>query len=189
MTTVPITGHPVISGHRLILRPLTPEDVVPGYLAWMNDPGVTRFLESRFRSWSREDLEAYIQAERARDDSVLLAITLRDDGRHIGNIKLGPIDSNARRGAIGLLIGEGDCRGRGYGTQAIRLIVRHAFEDLGLHRVHAGCYATNVGSIAAFKKAGFREEGRQRQHWRDGETYVDGVLLGLLREEWCPERP
>ena len=171
------------TGPRLALRPLRIADVTDAYLRWMTDPDVTQFLESRFHGVTRESLTAFVDAMEQNADSVMLAIIERDGDHHVGNIKIGPIDRHHLVADIGLLIGEKACWGRGYATEAIGLAVRYAFDLLPLRRLTAGAYANNVGSIRAFEKVGFIREGVRRQHYRCGNRYVDGVLLGLLRDE------
>ena len=170
-----------LEGPRLYLRDLRPDDVGERYRAWMNDAAVMRFMESRFVSHSIESLRAYV-AEKARSsDTIFLAIVTKATKRHIGNIKLGPIHPVHRRGDIGIIIGEKDCWGRGYATEAIEILTRYAFEQLHLHKLTAGCYADNSGSTRAFEKAGFTREGVRLSHLLSGDGYVDEILLGRVQ--------
>jgi ribosomal-protein-alanine N-acetyltransferase len=166
-------------GSRLYLRPIALEDI-PSYQAWMNDPAITRYLESRFRSWSADDLKDYIAQEAKRPLGGLMAIVRRNDDRHIGNIRLSSVNPVHRTASVGLLIGATDSHGRGFGSEAIGLVADLSFGAFGLRKLTAGVYASNVASHRAFLKAGFMEEGRQKAQWLDGETYVDGILLGRL---------
>lgn len=172
---------PFIDGPRLYLREVRPEDVNERYYAWMNDPDVTRFLESRFHPNSIESLRAYVDAKLRDRDNVFLAIVLKDGDRHIGNIKLGPIHWIHGLGEVGILIGEKDCWKRGYATEAIAALADYAFRRLNLRKLTAGCYGGNDGSVGAFLKAGFTQVGvRKRHFFCDGE-YVDLILLDRLR--------
>jgi ribosomal-protein-alanine N-acetyltransferase len=174
-----ILAAPLTTG-RLALRSMTANDATATYRDWMNDPRVNRFLESRFRRLELEDLASFIATSNADPQVLLLAIRLRVDDRHVGNIKLGPINAYHRFGDIGLVIGgEGDW-GRGYAREAIAALSAHAFSALGLHKVTAGCYASNVGSRRAFEACGFSVEGVRRAHFRLGDTWEDVVLLGRL---------
>jgi ribosomal-protein-alanine N-acetyltransferase len=173
--------HPFLAGERLYLREVRPCDAGETYYRWMNDPEVTRFLESRFFPQSVEGLRQYVNERLGDRNNVFLAIVLRDGHRHIGNIKLGPIDWIHRRGDIGLLIGEKDCWGRGYATEAIRLLTDYAFATLNLRKLTAGAYAANEGSARAFEKVGFTREGLLKAHSFCQGTYVDLILLGLVR--------
>jgi RimJ/RimL family protein N-acetyltransferase len=171
-------------GPRLFLRPLGVNDVNENYLRWMNDPAATRFLESRFQSWTFETLVAFVKADQDSKYTQSLAICTNDEIRHIGNIRVSKFGPPHLNGSVGILIGDSLYRGQGYGVEAISLMCRHAFESLGLQRLTAGCYETNTASIAAFRKSGFREEGRQRGRWVDGNARVDGVILGLTVPDW-----
>ena len=92
---------------RLTLRTLVASDASNTYLAWMRDPEVTRFLESRFSvPESLQDLVDFIDSINASADSLLLGIFLRKEGRHIGNIKVGPLVARHARTEIGYLIGD-----------------------------------------------------------------------------------
>jgi RimJ/RimL family protein N-acetyltransferase len=169
-----------LEGPRIYLRRLTPADVSPEYLGWMNDPDTGRYLESRFSRHDLRSLTNFVAGMAADPLNFLAGIFLKDSGRHIGNIKLGPVDPLHRRAVIGLLIGEQACWGKGFATEAISLITQFAFEEVGLHRVTAGAYAGNVGSVRAFEKAGWQQEARLPSHWRCDEGYQDGILLGCI---------
>lgn len=173
-------GQPVLDGPRIYLRRLTAADVAPEYLRWMNDPDTGRYLESRLSRHDLQSLTDFVAGMAADPLNFLAGIFLKDGGRHIGNIKLGPIDPFHRRAVVGLLIGEQSCWGKGFATEAISLVTQFAFEEVGLHRVTAGAYADNVGSVRAFEKAGWRQEARLPSHWRCGEGYQDGILLGCI---------
>ena len=91
-------------------------------------------------------------------DNIFLAIVLKDNKKHIGNIKIGPINWYHRLAEIGIMIGEKDCWGKGYAAEAISLLADFAFSKLNLHKLTAGCYEQNQGSLKAFQKAGFEVE-------------------------------
>lgn len=175
-------GAPLVT-ERLRLRTLSDGDVDERYLGWMRDPQVTRYLEARLGDHTLESLAQFVESCNASADQLLLGICLAD-GRHIGNIKLGPIDPYHRHAAVGLLIGDKDRWGNGYAAEAIAGLTTHAFASLGLEKLYAGAYAANVGSIRAFLKAGWIEEGRSKDHWRSDDTREDDVRLGITRMDW-----
>jgi [ribosomal protein S5]-alanine N-acetyltransferase len=168
---------------RLVLRTLSAADATDRYLGWMRDREATRFLESRLVDHDLGSLHDYIASCNDAPASMLLGICLAD-ATHIGNIKLGPIDPYHQHAAIGLLIGERDLWGNGYATEAIAAVTAHAFSEMGLQKLYAGCYASNVGSARAFLKAGWIEEGRNRAHWRSDGGREDNVQLGITRADW-----
>lgn len=151
------------------LRCLSEDDVTETYLEWMNDHRVTQYLEARFQQHTMESLRRYVAMNRL---SAILA-----NGVHVGNIKL-DIDEHHNRGEIGLFIAP-EHWGKGYATWAIKFETEFAFH-IGLHKVTAGAYAGNVGSIRAFEKAGFTREGVLKDHWLIDGEYQDGILLGKV---------
>jgi RimJ/RimL family protein N-acetyltransferase len=170
-----------LSGPRLHLRELRPADAGGRYLAWVNDPEVTRHLEIRAFPKTAAALSAVIAAPHQDRDRLSLAIVLDSGRRHIGNIHVGPIDWIHRHADVRILIGENDAWAKGYATEAIRLVVDHAFRALNLHRLTASCYSVHEPSVAAFERAGFVREGIRRDHFRAQGRYVDAVMLGIAR--------
>ncbi len=177
-----------IEGDLLRMRELRLSDVNEDYYRWMNDPEATQYLESRFFPQSIEDIQSYVRGQQARRDSVIFALILKEGNRHVGNMKLGNISWIHRHADVGMLIGEKDCWGKGVGREAMRLITDYAFGVLNLHRLTAGIYATNTGSLTMTLKAGWQEEGRRREMYFYKGEYVDSILVGILRSEWILSR-
>ncbi len=178
-----------LAGERLTLRALDPADASPGYLRWLHDPAVTQYLEVRFDP--PKDLTAlrhYIAAVADSDNSILWGIYLRDGDRLVGTIKLSALNRHHERADIGLLIGDRTIWGQGIATEAIRLVVGHAFGALRLKKLCAGLYSANEGSRRAFLKAGFVEEARQSGQWNFNGDRLDQVWLGRSNHDWLPNR-
>jgi [ribosomal protein S5]-alanine N-acetyltransferase len=183
-----------ISGERLTLRILTPDDIAgelgEHYVAWMNDSDITQFLESRWQTHTMESVRAFVAAMHASQRDFQFGMFLNESGSqtgsqtglHIGNIKIGSIDQNHQRGDVGLLIGDKAAHGKGYATEAITLATRIGFEELNLRKLTAGMYAPNVGSYKAFIKAGWSDAGVQKAHYFYNGGYVDGLLVEKCRE-------
>jgi len=170
---------------------LLPSHVGQHYVDWLNDPEVNRYLESRFKVHDLPSTERFVLDQLDSPNSVLFGISSRRLGRHVGNIKLGPIDIHHGLGEIGLMIGDREAWGAGIGTDAIMGLAKIADEDLKLRKLTAGCYASNIGSAKAFVKAGFHEEARRAAHCLVDGRPEDIVLLArfsvglqpLIREE------
>lgn len=169
-----------MEGDRIYFREVRLSDVGDNYYNWMNDKEVTRYLESGFFPNSIEQLREYVVSKQNDRNNVFLAIVLKGSGNHIGNIKLGPIDWIHRTADVGIIIGDKNCWGEGYATEAIRLVVQYGFNVLNLHKITAGCYSSNQGSARAFQKAGFEVEGLRRQQFFFNNKYIDLVLLGII---------
>lgn len=160
---------------------LLPEHVGPAYVGWLNDPGVNRYLESRFMAHDEAGTRDFVAAQLASGHSLFLGIRSAPlGGRHVGNIKLGPIDARHGVGEVGILVGDRGAWGRGIATAAIGLLAGIAREELGLRKLSAGCYASNEGSARAFVKAGFVVEGRRPAHFLLEGRPEDLVLLGRV---------
>ena len=152
------------------------------YVRWLNDPRVNRYLESRFAAHTEAGVRDFVRGCLESDSALLLGIRTGDPARHVGNIKLGPIDRRHGLGEVGLLLGEDEVWGRGVGRTAIDLLCGIAGSQLGLRKITAGCYASNVGSERAFLGAGFEVEGRRRAHF-----LMDGLTEDLvLMARWLP---
>ncbi len=170
-----------IEGNRIYLREVRLSDANDNYYRWMNDPEIIRYLESRFYPKSVEMLQSYVRREEECRSSVFMTIIEKNSDEHIGNIKIHGIDHVHRHAEVSLIIGEKGYWGRGYGSEAIKLVVDFAFNTLNLNRLFAGIYASNVGSIKAFKKAHFFEEGVRKEHRFYNGHYVDEVALAIIR--------
>lgn len=172
-----------IKGQRIFLRQLVEENVSEDYLGWMQDPLVTRYLESRDQTQTLDTLRAFVRNLNSSPRDYLFGIFLVQGDEHIGNIKIGSIREPHRSADLGLIVGRRSAWGKGYGTEAIALATRHAFEQLGLNKLWAGMYAENLGSYRAFIKAGYREVGRFRQHILFDGRYIDSILVEKCRNE------
>jgi ribosomal-protein-alanine N-acetyltransferase len=163
----------------IVLRSIRMSDVRQEYVEWLLDPEVTRHSRWREYPHTLESVGDYVRQALDDPNVLLCAILLRESGRHIGNIRLS-IAPEHRTAEISLLIGEKDCWGRGCATSAIRLISAHGLGELKLRKIIAGAYGSNLGSIRAFQKAGFHEEGRLKRQFLSPDGEVDHVQLALF---------
>ena len=174
--------NPFLIGPTVYLRPLEREDA-PTLVTWMNDPEVTRFLRRR-GPINRIAEEAFLRRLSESTTDVVLGIVVREADRFIGVTGLHQFETRHRHAMFGITLGDKTAWGKGYGTEATRLMVRHAFETLNLNRVWLQVYEYNPRGVHVYEKVGFKHEGRLRQDtFRDGR-YWDTVVMGVLREEW-----
>lgn len=147
---------------------------------WHNDPALYGSLGGTYRYVARSSEEEWLRGKCAYcSDQVNLAVCLSDTDEHIGNIYLQDIDWIARRAEVHMFIGESGHRSKGYGTAALRKLLRHAFEDLGLQRVYLSVLDDNNGAIRAYEKCGFMVEGKLRRHaFKNGE-FRDLLIMGI----------
>jgi ribosomal-protein-alanine N-acetyltransferase len=170
-----------IKGRQIYLRPVRLSDVNENYYQWLNDPEVTAYLEIRHVPHSLESIKRYVEAMGDNPNEILLAICLKENGRHVGNIKLGPINWIHRFAEVSLVVGEKSIWGKGIGTEALRLLSCFAFDVLNLHKLRSGCYEGNIGSAKAFLKADFVQEGILRNQWHINGRYQNEIVFGLCR--------
>jgi RimJ/RimL family protein N-acetyltransferase len=176
---------PVVNvvGDRLALGPLR-RDLIPVYQRWTNDFAVTRTLRSSQPTPS-EQVTATCDQLRSDERSATFTIYTRDDWRPIGNTALVEIDWRARTAEFVLFIGEPDCRGKGYGTEATRLMLDYAFTALGLHSLMLKVYAFNLAGRRVYEKAGFRTIGRRRECQLMGGKLWDVDYMDCLASDFA----
>jgi diamine N-acetyltransferase len=171
----------MILGSEVRLRAIERDDI-PAFLRWLNDPEVKHFLLWH-KPLSAAMEEQWFEAQLKSRNSMVLGIET-NAGVHIGNIGLDDIDWKSRHAELGIVIGEKAYWGRGYGSDAIRALLRYAFGELNLHAVHLRVYDYNERGMRAYAKCGFKHEGRLRDRiYRDGE-YHDILLMSILRQEY-----
>ena len=152
-------------------------------MLWINDREVTRNLEAQLIfPLSRIAEEKYLE-ETASAATYRWAIeTLQ--GEYLGGISLVRVDWINRSAQVGITIGVKQHWGKGYGTDAMRVLLRLAFEDMNLHRVWLNVYDFNLRGIKSYEKCGFRREGVQREaRFIDGH-YCDSVMMGILEADY-----
>lgn len=172
-----------LNGKSIFLRDVSVEDITDDYYYWLNDQRVNQYLETRFTPQSKFTIRKYVENLLGSKNEIFLAICWRETNKHIGNIKLGPINWIHRNADISLIIGDSDFWGLGVATEAIHLVTEYAFHILNLHKLTAGAYEENTGSIRAFEKNGFKIEGVFKDHAFSNGKYVDIVRLARMNTE------
>ncbi|MFF9187436.1 GNAT family N-acetyltransferase [Streptomyces rochei] len=177
---------PVLTGERTVLRPFTEADAARmGEI--IGDPEVRRFTGSPGHELTPELLRSWYDSRSAQPDRLDLAVTDPADGEVLGEVVLHAWVPEERSCTFRTLIGARG-RGRGIGTEATRLIVGYAFEELGLHRVQLDAYAFNDRALRVYEKVGFVREGVRREVERRDGVWVDEVLMAVLDHEWAAHR-
>lgn len=167
-------------GERVYLRPIELSDADGVYPSWLNDPEICRYNSHGDTLYTREMAQSYIKSVIDNPNMVVLAICLRQDGRHVGNIALQQISLKNRNAELAVLIGDSSVYGRGIGYEAGKLLVEYAFCTLKLHRLYCGTHSENIGMQKLALKLGMSEEGRRRDAlWKNG-SFADIVEYGLI---------
>jgi ribosomal-protein-alanine N-acetyltransferase len=169
-----------LPGKGLYLRPLRLTDADGPWPSWLNDQAVTQFMSAGTWPITREDQIAYFQSTVGARHTLVLAICLAEDGRHVGNVALNSIDFINRRAELGILIGDRKAHGQGIGAQAIKLLSGHAFDRLNLHKVWARVEEGNTSAFKAFVAAGFEHEATLKEEILHHGTWHNSLYLGFL---------
>lgn len=144
----------LLEGQRIYLRILTVNDASEKYCSWINDSDVNRFLESK--KITIEELQEYIEDKYNNLNCMFLGIFLKNNKVHIGNVKLEPIDLKEKKATLGILVGEKNYWGKGYATEALKLLINYCFNIIDLKEIDLGVKKNNIGAIKSYNKAGFK---------------------------------
>jgi RimJ/RimL family protein N-acetyltransferase len=149
---------------------------------WSHDAGYLRSLDTDYAR--PRGPEAFAPGDTASANAVEFRLRTLDEDRLIGLVALHSIEWNNRAGLLSIGIGEPDYRGKGYGSDALGLVLRYAFDELNLERVGLDVISNNTSALRTYERAGFQQEGRLRRAvLRDGQHH-DLILMGILRHEW-----
>ena len=172
-----------IVSQSVALGPLRRE-LLPTYQRWINDFAVLRTLGGGFHPKTMERETAWYERAATSEQDVNFTIYERSSWRPIGTTSLMEIDYANRTADFGILIGEAEARGKGYGTETTRLMLDYAFSALGLHSVMLLVFEFNLAGRRAYEKAGFREFGRRRQCRAGGGRLWDIIYMECLSTEF-----
>jgi RimJ/RimL family protein N-acetyltransferase len=183
---------PTLTGDLVVLRPFRDDDLADDLAAMaaaIRDPEVGRLTGSAHTTADAADvpdeatLREWYSTRNAQTDRLDLAIVDRATGKCVGEVVLNEWEEGNASCNFRILIGPAG-RDRGLGTEATRLILGHAFDALGLHRVGLEVYAFNPRAARAYEKVGFVREGVRRDALRFDGEWVDSVVMAILDHEW-----
>jgi len=164
----------------VLLGPVTQEDS-PTLFEWINDRELV-LLNAPYRPVDSSHHRSWLESIQHRDDAVLFAI--RDKtGRLVGTCQLQHRNPVSRNAELQIRIGDTADRGRGYGTSAVRKLLRFAFDDWNLHRVQLFVIEGNEAALRTYEKCGFKREGILREAVHIDGRYRDLIVMGVLRDE------
>ena len=175
-----------LMGERVVLREFRQEDI-SGIRSWVNDADTVRYMGGAFtRPQTWEESESYLSNILSGGaGGVNLVIADREKKRYLGQCGLMKVDQTARNAELAIVMAP-DSAGRGYGREALRLLLDYAFRQMNLNRVYLRVYAENERAVRCYLACGFREEGRQREQVYFDGHYGDvlemGILLSISRE-------
>lgn len=179
------TPRPTLTGDRVVLRAPRLEDV-DARLALGSSPEMLRLFGGdprQHRPLTRDAAQSWFDALMQDTRSWVIEA----DGKMIGTVRLHSVNHADRRAMLAIAILDESLLARGLGTEAMRLLAAYAFDVMGLHRLSLRVLAFNDRAIAAYRKVGFVEEGREREAALIGDDWHDDLIMGLLASEFAPE--
>ncbi len=179
----------IFRGKLVRLSAENPETYAEHFSRWWHDSEYGRLLDlapgmlfspKRVKEWLEKELE------KDPPEMWMFGIRALEDDKLIGFVDLNSATPHGDT-FVGIGIGEREYWGKGYGTEAMKLVLRFAFTELGLHRVSLDVFEYNPRGVKSYEKAGFRMEGRVREMiLRDGQR-SDVFFMGVLREDWLKQ--
>ena len=175
----------MITGKRVRLRGIERSDV-PRFKEWLNDPDVNRGLSLviPISIAQEETWFDHMKTGPLEEHPLGIEVQTPEGWELVGNLSLMKIDWRSRLAEVGIFIGEKRYWNQGYGRDAMVLMLRHAFYNLGLNRVFLRVFETNSRAVHSYEKAGFVQEGRMRQAYYQEGKFIDVLLMSVLHSEW-----
>ena len=168
---------PVLESPRLFLKPLNKSFLSEEYLHWLNDKKITKYM-STGGNYDLKKLNDYLD-DLNKNPKYFWAIILKKNNKHIGNIKIDPIDFSNKTGEYGIMIGEKTVWGQGIANESSKLALNYCFNELGLKKIYLGVIAENKRAIQSYKSIGFSEEYfKKKFHYLKGE-YYDFIRMSI----------
>jgi len=173
---------PFLIGERVYLRSLEARDLAL-LRHWANDPEI-RGLTGEVTAMSEDGAERFLERVHTEHDRHWFVVALRENDQMIGEAGLLRMFPAWRTTDLSLIIGEKEAWNKGYGSEAILLLLDYAFGHLNLHRVALGVVGFNERALHFYEKVGFRREGVQRDGYYFDHRYYDFVMMSILEEEY-----
>lgn len=175
-----------IEGKKVYLSPMCVEDAEK-YVKWMNDFKVTDGLNGSKNLVTVESEREWIEKNN-KDGNFQFAIVKQENDELIGNCSLHNLDLINGRATVGIFIGDKENRGKGYGSEALELLLSYGFNHLNLNNIMLTVYSFNEPAIFCYKKVGFKEIGRRREaYFKNNERY-DEIYMDIIRSEFYERR-
>jgi RimJ/RimL family protein N-acetyltransferase len=172
----------MLKGEKVLLRPMKEDDIARQH-EFNQDPELYVLDSTYPRVSPLERAQAFYES-RTKYDENIAPFAIEADGKYIGSCSLMDLQNRHGNLELGIMIGDRDYWGRGYGRDAVRLLLDYGFRYLGARRIVLTTHAKNERAIRCYLACGFVEEGRPRKAvWIDGE-YTDLVEMSILHEEW-----
>ncbi len=180
----------MIFGERIRFRAIEREDL-PTFVKWINDPNVKQGIGVYLPFSMMDEQEWFDTMQKRTPSEHNLAIETKEmtpqgeeTWKLVGSCGFFNYDQRNASAEFGIMIGEKSYWNKGYGTEAVRLLAKHGFHTINLHRIYLRVLENNLRAIRAYEKAGFTHEGRQRQADYKNGMYIDLLVMSMLQSEF-----
>lgn len=167
-----------LSDEKIYLKKLSEDDDYQNYLQFINDKKNLIWTDVGIYPFCKEDIVKFI-----KETTGLFLSIFNDQKEHVGNIHLSRINLVSRNAELGIVLAK-EHHGKGYGERAIKLVIKHAFEILNLHRIHLTVVSANKAAIKLYERLGFTKEGIERDLHLYNFQYFDGTRYSILESEY-----
>ena len=168
-------------GDRIYLSPRNSEDVEI-FTEWLNDFEITDYTGRSGILTTLESEKKYLE-ENSSPEATFVIVTIEGD-KMIGTVGLEDVNNINRTATLGIFIGDKDYRDKGYGTEAIKLILEYGFKYMNLNNIKLDLMAFNTRALKCYEKCGFKEYGRRRKCKFVNGKYYDSISMDILAEEF-----
>jgi len=172
---------PKIETERLILDPISVKYCNDKYLGWLNNEEIYQYLDSG-GNYTQNDLFDYLTLN-TKVPILFWAIIVKESNKHIGNIKIDPINQRNKIGEYGILIGDQEYWGKGYSKEASIAVINYCFKQIGLRKICLGVIKDNKPAVKLYENLGFITEGISHMHGIYGGKYCDALRMAIFNNE------
>ncbi len=173
---------PELYGNRIILKPISSNFCNEKYLSWLNDPDVYAHLDSG-GNYTMQDLHNFVN-KNVKEGILFWAIVLKEENKHIGNIKIDKINKIELHGEYGIMVGEKNLWGKGYAGEASKIVIDYCFKTIGLKAIRLGVNCKNISALNLYKKIGFDIVSNESSISINGHK-DNFYRMVLLKEKFC----
>ena len=173
---------PILFSDRLVLKPLNKEFLSQKYVNWMNDPEVIKHLSSG-GGYTIEILERFL-ANINTNTTLFWAITLKNNNKHIGNIKIHSFDKINFNCEYGIMMGDKNEWGKGYAKEASKIVIEYCFKNFKLRKINLGVIESSVAALNLYKKLNFKKEGKLIDEVFHGSKFENVIRMAIFNDNF-----
>ncbi len=169
-----------MKGEKFRLETFRDKYITQDYVHWLRSKEINKLIIHSGENITFEEVRNYCNTLLDSQDNIFLAIVINEDNKHIGNVRLGPIDFHSHKCSFGLMIGDLNYHGKGIGTEVVTLFIKYVFEELKMHKLYLGVWDHNKADIRIYEKNQFVEECILKDHTFKNNRHFDLRMMALF---------